>query len=341
VAHQGPREDEIALGWKIGVVLGIVVLTLAWAPFRGAEKIPFSTLWNSADDTAVYILWSMRIPRVLLAFLAGSALAISGMALQAVCRNPLATPFTLGISSGAAICASVCALQGWAFSALGIPGETILAFLGALASFLILYAITALGKPKNHPQSFLPTGAANCLFLSVLILLIQYLHEPAHSFQMLRWVLGGLDSSMDFHDFWNVFPFAISGCLIVWYLTHELNLLAAGEEFALSHGLDLGRTILLLIFAISLIVGGVTAVCGPIGFVGLIVPHFCRRLVGANHRSLFFFVWLCGGAFLVICDTIARTAIVPAELPVGIITSIMGGAFLLWSSRRRIDIPSQ
>ena len=173
-------------------------------------------------------------------------------------------------------------------------------------------------------------GVALSYSFSSLILFLLYISDPTRSFQLLRWVLGGLDRAVDFHDFWNVFPFVISGCLIVWYLTHELNLLSTGKEFAFSRGMDVGKTKLSLFFAVSFMIGAVVAVCGPIGFVGLIVPHICRRLVGPDHRYLFPMTWLFGGVFLVACDTAARIVMASAELPVGIITSLLGGPLFLW-----------
>ena len=279
---------------------------------------------------AVYILWTLRIPRVLLAFMAGTSLAVSGTAFQAMFRNPLATPFTLGISSGAALGAAVCILQSWTFTLLGIPCVSLLAFLGAVLSIVLVYAMTARGRQGAPTATMLLAGVAVSYSLSSLILFLQYITDPTRSFQMLRWVMGGLDRVVDFHDFWNVFPFVVSGCLIVWYLTHELNLLTTGEEFAFSRGVDAGKTKLLLFFAVSLMVGAVVAVCGPIGFVGLIVPHICRLLVGSDHRYLFPMTWLFGGTFLVVCDTAARMVMAPAELPVGILTALLGGPFFHW-----------
>jgi iron complex transport system permease protein len=263
-----------------------------------------------------------------LAFLAGTALATSGMAFQAIFRNPLATPYTLGVSSGAALGAVVCTLLHGGFNLLGFPCASWSAILGAMLSIAMLYGTTARSR-QGGMATMLSAGLAVSFFFLSLILLLIYIVSPTNSFLMLRWVLGGMDRAVDFHDFWNVLPFAVSGFLIVWYLTHELNLLVSGEEFAFSRGLSLGKTKLLLFFAVSLMVGGVASVCGPIGFVGLIAPCLCRLLVGSDHRCLFPMTWLFGGTFLVVCDTAARMAMSPTELPVGILTALLGCPFFL------------
>ena len=278
----------------------------------------------------VDILWNLRIPRVLMAFIAGTALATSGMAFQAMFRNPLATPFTLGISSGAALGAVIAIQGGWTFAMFGFSSVSLLAFLGAVVSIVLVYAMTAGSRQGASTATMLLAGVAVSFFFSSLILFLQYASDFTRSFRMLRWVMGGLEGVVTFHDVWTAFPFMAAGCLIVWYLTLDLNLLTTGEEFAFSRGVNVQRTKLLLFLAVSLMVGAVVAVCGPIGFVGLMAPHICRLLVGYDHRWLFPATWFFGGVFLVICDTAARMLMAPTELPVGIITALLGGPFFLW-----------
>jgi iron complex transport system permease protein len=294
-------------------------------------------VWGGVGDYTVDILWKLRIPRVLMAFLAGSALATSGMAFQAMFRNPLATPFTLGVSSGASLGAAVAIQCGWSVSAWGISSVSLSAFLGAVASIVLVYVMTAGCRRGSSTATMLLAGVAVSFFFSSLILLLQYMSDFTRSFRMLRWVMGGLESIVSFHDVLGVFPFVAAGCLIVWYLTLELNLLGTGEDFAFSHGVNVVQTKFLLFLAVSLMVGAVVAVCGPVGFVGLMVPHICRLLVGYEHRRLYPAVWLFGGAFLVLCDTAARMVMAPTELPVGILTALLGGPFFLWLllARRR------
>jgi iron complex transport system permease protein len=331
VASDLTREDEIGFGWKLGVFAGLAVLAVAWAPFWGMERVPFSALWGGVDDYAkVDLLWKLRIPRVLMAFLAGTALSASGMVFQAMFRNPLATPFTLGVSSGAALGAAVSIQFGWTFALFGLSSVSLAAFAGALLSIALVYLLTARSRHGSSTSTMLLAGVAICFFFSSLILFLQYMSDFTRSFRMLRWTMGGLGDIVQFRDVLGVFPFVASGCLIVWYLLHELNLLATGEEFAFSRGVNVNQTKLLLFLSVSLMVGAVVALCGPIGFVGLMAPHICRMLVGPDHRRLYPAALLFGGAFLVICDTASRVIMAPTELPVGIITALLGGPFFLW-----------
>lgn len=318
-------------GSMLRFLLLLAVAVLFFAPFFGMEHIPVQALWGEVDDYAkVDILWRLRIPRVWMAFMAGTALATSGMAFQAMFRNPLATPFTLGVSSGASLGAAVCILQGWTFALLGISSVSISAFLGALVAIVLVYALTAGSRQGSSAATMLLAGVAVSYFFASVILFLQYISNFTQTYRMLRWVMGGLDRVVDFHDVLSVLPFVVSGCLIVWYLTLELNLLCTGDEFAFSRGVNVQRTKRMLFFAVSMMIGAVVAVCGPIGFVGLMVPHICRLLVGPDHRYLLPATWLFGGAFLVICDTASRLVLAPVELPVGILTALLGGPFFLW-----------
>lgn len=316
------------------ILLGLFMLTLlvtAVAPFCGMESIPIGALWGAADDPVkIDILWKLRIPRVAMAFLAGVALASSGMSFQAMFRNPLATPFTLGISSGASLGAALCIQLGWSFSLLGIPGVTLSAFIGALITILLVYTLTTRAPQGSTTATMLLAGVAISFFFSSLILFLQYMSDLSRTFRMIRWVMGGMENVVDFGEVLTVFPFVVTGCLIIAFLTHELNLMLIGEDFAISRGVAVKYSKILLYFAVSMMVGAVVAFCGPIGFVGLMAPHICRLLIGPDHRYLFPATWLLGGAFLVVCDAVGRTIMAPAELPVGVITALLGGPFFLW-----------
>ena len=318
-------------GATIQLLFLLAVAVLCIAPFCGMQPIPFRALWGNVDDyTKIDILWKLRIPRVVMAFVAGTALATSGMVFQAMFRNPLATPFTLGVSSGASLGAALCIQQKWIFFVLGMSSVSLSAFLGAIISIVLVYALTVGSRQGSTTATMLLAGVAVSFFFSSLILFLQYISDFTQTFQILRWVMGGLNRIASFHDVMNIFPFMASGCLLVWYLILDLNLLCTGEEFAFSRGVNVQQTKLLLFFAVSMMVGAVVAVCGPIGFVGLMAPHICRLMVGPDHRYLFPATWLFGGAFLVICDTAARMVMAPTELPVGILTALLGGPFFLW-----------
>jgi iron complex transport system permease protein len=312
------------------IVLGSLTLAvLVITPFIGLHSIPLNAVFQPAEaGTAGDIFWGIRVPRTLTAFMAGAALAISGMAFQAMFRNPLATPFTLGVSSGASFGAAMFMRLGLAFSVLGISGVSFFAFLGALLSVVLVYSLTRARKGFST-ASMLLAGVAISLFFSALILFLQYLSDFANSFRILRWLMGGLEIA-GFDTVLNLLPFVAAGAAILFYLTHELNLMLTGDELAASRGVDVKRSRNTVFIATSLMVGSVVAVCGPIGFVGMMVPHISRLMVGANHRVLLPATFLFGGAFLTLCDTLARLLIAPAEIPVGIITAMLGGPFFIW-----------
>jgi len=323
------KAGEISKTTIIAILSALAVVILAVAPLAGMKVIPFSAVLNpSANDIESHIFWMLRVPRVMVSFMAGAALAISGMTFQAMFRNPLATPFTLGVASGASLGAALYVRFGLVFGLLGVSGQSICAFLGSLFAILLVYGLTRVKKGFSTTAMLL-AGVAMSFFFSSAILFVQYLSDVAESFRILRWLMGelvvnGYDSVLD------LAPFIISGCAIILSLTHELNLMISGEEIAISRGVNVSRIKKVLFFATSLMVGGVVAVCGPISFVGMMVPHICRLLIGADHRYLTPVTFLFGGIFLTLCDTLARTLIVPAEMPVGVITALLGGPFFIW-----------
>ena len=286
-------------------------------------------------------IWaSLRLPRIILGFIAGACLSISGMAFQAVFRNPLAEPFTLGISSGAALGAVVYFSLGLGFSVLGIGGTAVFAFLGALLSITIVYGFIYLKKDFNT-STILLTGIAVNFFFGAVIMLFQFLGSQYNLAKIMHWTMGGLEI-IGFNPIHQSLLFVIAGIFIIFLLSRELNLISAGEDIAISRGVDTKKFKGVVFIAASLMVGAVCAVCGPIAFVGMICPHICRLIFGWEHLNLSVACLLFGGAFLVVCDTIARTIIAPVELPVGVVTSILGGPFFIWllltMNRKRMNL---
>jgi len=310
------------------IVISAVFISLV-TPFIGMESTPLGTVFRPGSDTVqADIFWKIRLPRTLTAFFAGAALALSGMAFQALFRNPLATPFTLGVSSGASLGAAIYLRAGILFSFIGISGQSVFSFVGAVSAILFVYGMTRVKKGFSTATMLL-AGVAASFFFSSMILFMQYISDFTNSFRILRWLMGGLEI-VGYRPVMNILPFVLVGSVIVSFLTHELNLMITGEDIAISRGVNVRRVRSLLFFAVSLMVGGVVSVCGPIGFVGMMSPHICRLLVGPDHRYLIPASFMFGGAFLTICDTISRTLIAPAEIPVGIITALLGGPFFLW-----------
>ena len=319
------KRADVLLVWV--PVLGIAVLIAA--PLIGPKTLSPSLLWSGGDGLDARILWELRIPRVLTAFTAGAVLALGGMAFQAMFRNPLATPFTLGIAGGASFAAAAAIQLGWSASFLGVSNVSLAAFVGACGVILLVFGLTRL-RADFSTETLLLAGVTLSFFFSSMILTLQYLSDPTRTFRMLRWMMGGLEGTAGYRDWLAILIPALPAAVALAALRHEMNLLTLGEEWAIGRGVALARTKALLLGLVGWMVASVVAVCGPIGFVGLIVPHICRLLVGADHRRLFPVTLVFGGAFLAICDTAARTVLAPTEIPVGIVTSLLGGPFFLW-----------
>lgn len=313
--------------WLTGMIL-LTLVVLVLAPFVGMTHIPADAVLGGGDTPAAQIFWQLRVPRVMLGFLAGAAMSLAGMIFQAMFRNPLATPYTLGVSSGAALGATLYIRLGLSFAVFGVTGLTLAAFAGALAAIGVVYGL-ARSRPGTSTATMLLAGVAVNFTFSSLILLVHYTSDLAGSFNILRWLMGRLDT-VGPEEPLSLLPLIVFGGLAALVLHRELNLMSVGEEIAVSRGVDVSRYRTVLFVSTSVMVGGVVAVCGPIGFVGMMAPHISRLLIGPDHRWLGPMALLFGGVFLVICDTAARLLAAPAELPVGVITALLGGPFFIW-----------
>lgn len=310
----------------LGLIVVIAVATFCVSPFIGLQFIPPAEILEPGLNRNIF--FALRLPRVLLAFGAGAALSLGGVAFQAVFRNPLAEPYTLGVSSGASLGAAVHLWLTLPLSAFGIPLLPLSAFTGAFLTLFLVHAISSFrGRPST--AALLLAGVAISLSFSSLILFIQYLSSVTDAFRLMRWLMGALET-VGYDTVGSTFVFAAPGIALLFFLRSEMDQLAAGEELALSRGVNVRWVRGLLLVSVSAMVGGVVSLCGPIGFVGLMGPHISRFFVGSNHHRLVPAAALFGGAFLAFCDTLARTILSPTELPVGIITALLGGPFFLW-----------
>ena len=278
------------------------------------------------------ILFDVRLPRVLLAGLAGGALALAGVVFQALLRDALATPFTLGVSNGAALGAVLAICLGWRTVA-GLPAIWISALAGALCVMALVVSLASEGR-RMSSFTLLLTGVTINSIAMAAILFLHYSAGLTQSFAIVRWLMGGIDSPD---------PGTLAGLaagilfafgLAVWK-SPQLNLLSVGEDWAATRGVDLRALMRMSFLMGSFLTAAVTAFTGPIGFVGLIVPHALRMVIGADHRLLVPAAFCVGGGFLAVCDTIARTIMAPAEIPVGVITAMLGGPFFIWLLRSR------
>lgn len=306
-----------------------VLVTLVGAPWIGTIQIdPTKVLQPGNTSLDALVFWNLRIPRVLLAFLAGTGLSLGGVIFQAMFRNPLATPFTLGVAGGASFGVALWIHLGISLSILGISGISLAAFLGAVLSIVLLYGISrAIGR--TSPMTMLLAGVAISFFFSSLIMLLQFLMDLGNSFRVVQWLMGDMGRA-DTTLVLQVTPFVLSGTIIAMIMRPELNLISINDDLAHSRGVHLEKVRLILFFAVSLMTAGIITVCGPIGFVGVMAPHICRLIVGANHHILVPCSALFGGIFLTVCDTVARNLSNSAEVPVGVITALIGGPFFLW-----------
>jgi iron complex transport system permease protein len=308
------------------ILLAVSAAVLVCAAFAGMKFITPAMV--ATDQFSREIFWQMRVPRVLAAFLAGSGLALCGMAFQALFRNPMADPFTLGTASGASCGAAATILFGLGGSVLGVPVISIGSFCGAALAVACVYGIASL-KRTSSPMTMLLAGISVSFLFSSVLMFMQYVSSLRDSFQIVRWLMGGIQA-VGYTSLAAMLPFWLLGTLLVALQLPRLDHLLTGEDLARSRGVDVARTKQVLLVAATLLVGGIVAVCGPIGFVGLMVPHICRRILSAHHLFLGPASLLAGGIFLVVADTFGRTIIAPAELPVGVITALFGGPFFLW-----------
>jgi len=309
--------------------LGLAIFCLVMAPMVGVQPIGWSSVFNPRGaGTGELLFWQIRVPRVLAAFLAGAGLSVAGAAFQALFRNPLATPFTLGVSSAASLGAAIHMRLGLSFPFFGFPDVCLTSFISALGAILLVYGIT-MAKGGFSTARLLLAGVAISFLFSSLIMVVHFTSDANDAFRLLRRLMGSLSAS-EFDTVAALFPVAILGSIFLASLAWELDLLTLGEELAVSRGVE-GETVMRKIFFVTCLMEGVVvALCGPIGFVGLMIPHICRLLIGGSHRFLLPASFLMGGSFLTGCDTLARTVLSPAELPVGIITALIGGPFFLW-----------
>jgi iron complex transport system permease protein len=331
-----PRLPSQRLVPAVSLSLLLFLAALTLGPLVGPVEIDLARALADLGSPDGRILLVARLPRVLLGLLAGGCLAAAGVAFQALLRNPLATPYTLGVSSGAALGAVLALFLGLDESVAGIFAPTALALVGALGTSGLVYATALAPGRRVHTTTLLLAGVCLAYCLGALVMLLHYLADMAVGQSMLRWLMGGLAVTSLSLVARAAVP-GLAGLVLIFVVARDLNVLASGEELARSRGIDVSRTQRLAYLGASLATASVVAVTGPIGFVGLVVPHSLRLIVGPDHRILVPCSVLVGGAFLVACDAVARILLAPAELPVGVLTALIGGPFLVWLLRTRPD----
>ncbi len=309
--------------WMIilGVLLVILFLTGIISLFTGAVNIlPFG-MWPEFYET---IIFKVRLPRILLSIIVGIGLAVSGVVFQGLLRNPLADPYILGTSSGAALGASIALLLGLDSFVYSLP---LIAFLFSLLSLMLVYTISSSGG-RIQLQVLLLAGVIVSTFLAALVMLIMSLAKR-ETHEIIFWIMGNLgETNYTFIKIVGIFVLLGSG--LIYIFARELNIICLGEEKARYLGIEIEKLKKILFVITSLIVGAVVSISGMIGFVGLIIPHILRLIVGPDHRILIPASALVGAIFLIISDTLARTIAAPVEIPVGIITALFGAPFFIF-----------
>ncbi|MDP2053889.1 MAG: iron ABC transporter permease [Acidobacteriota bacterium] len=312
--------------------LGTVAVVL-WAPTVGSTSISLARAFDRsipwADNVDAQIFFVARLPRVLSGAIVGASLAAAGVVLQAMLRNPLATPFTLGVSAGGALGAMLAIAFGLELGLMGVTSIPIASFAGSLVAIGIVYWLASSQKRGLSTNVLLLAGVTLNSFFSALILFVQYLSDFTESFRAVRWLMGDLDVG-SYTPILAALPFIGVAFAIFAVLPRTLNLLTLGEDVAAARGVEVVRTQRLAFLSASLATGAAVSLAGPIGFIGIVVPHLVRLMVGSDHRIVLPAAALFGAAFTVLCDLTARTIMAPLELPVGIITALIGGPFFLW-----------
>ncbi len=326
------------------LVAALLLLSMAMSVSLGATHIPFENVWKIIINKLIpgsfvpnwplgqeLVVWDIRLPRSLLACFTGAGLALVGVVLQSVTRNPLADPHLLGISSGGAFGAILALLHtGYFLGPLTVP---ILAFAGACLATILVLGLAHLAGADSASRLVLVGVAVSFVIMSLANLLI-FFGDPRATHSVVFWMLGGLGLAQ-----WNhlIYPSVVLCCCAVYFLCHssQLNGLLSGDETATTLGIPVTRFRLMIFVVGALLTGVMVAYTGMIGFVGLMMPHIARGLVGGDNRKVLPLAALLGSLFLLWADITARTVMAPEEIPIGIVTGLIGGLFFLWLLQRR------
>ncbi|MDN5351631.1 MAG: cobalamin transport system permease protein [Clostridiales bacterium] len=310
-------------------------------PLRDVAKIVFSALGGDAladiKPTHAFIVLQVRLPRIFLAAMVGGVLAVIGAAFQAIFRNPMADPYVMGVSSGAAFGATIGTILGWSASFIGFSGISILAFAGALSTVAIVYQLARVGTRVSATGILLAGIVMNALLSSAISLMMLLNHSKID--KIVTWTMGSFNASSWDHVKWIAIP-ALLGSLMLLSDARAFNALVMGEEDAQGMGVDVNKLKRRTLIVASFLAAFTVSVSGIIGFVGLVVPHLLRMMIGSDHRRLLPVSFLGGALLLLVCDTMARSLIENMEIPVGIITALIGGPFfLMLLQRHKRELP--
>ena len=328
--------------WILTLTIYVVIagVALAITPWFGAVKINVANvlqnLFSDNESINSIIFFRQRVPRVLLGFCVGASLGLAGAAFQVLLRNSLATPYTLGIASAGTLCAALSfVFPGLAFSVGPFSTTYLLAFAGStLAAIFIMLLARRAGNTSTN--TLILAGVAVNLFCGAALLFLRFIADPQHLVAIDRWVMGGI-ITIGYSESISIFIFLIIAGFFLMINSHSLNQMAFGEALAGSRGVNTKRLFLTTLGAGVILTTSAVAVAGPIGFVGLVIPHGVRILSGNDQRIVLPASALASGALLVICDAFARTIVSPTEIPVGIITAFLGAPIFMILLIRRLS----
>lgn len=336
--------------WNITIFILLILLLISIAVFATIgsanisvletikivlAKIPFVNKLidvTNIPKTHLAIILNIRIPRVLLGVVVGAALSSVGAAFQGIFKNPMADPYVIGISSGAALGATIMIILGKSVSFLGFTSISVGAFLGALTSTFVVYSIAKV-KNKISVTTLLLSGIAVGQFLTAIMSFLMVIYSKDIT-KIIFWTMGSFSAK----GWEQLIPIAIPiviSIIILNFFARDLNIMSMGEESARNMGIEVEKVKIIILFVCALITAIAVSVSGIIGFVGLIIPHIVRMIVGSDHRILIPSSALIGGIFMIFADTLARTIISPTEIPVGIITALFGGPFFIYLLRKK------
>jgi ABC-type Fe3+-siderophore transport system permease subunit len=311
------------------LVLAAVMLVCS---LIGSEKISLRAVFSGAGAQATAnpdyeIFVRVRLPRIILACLVGAALACSGVVFQALLRNPLADPYILGISSGAGLGAIIAVVSGLSWTLWGRSPIAVFAFVGALGTVWLVWFIGRL-TGKFHVTGLLLAGVVVNAFFSAVIMLLTSIVKAEQVYSTIFWLMGNMEEE-EFLVLWIAGGCVVGGIVALYYISPQLNALSFGDEDARSMGVNIARTRTIAFAVAAAITAIAVSLSGLIGFVGLVIPHAVRLVFGPDHRQLLPLSGIFGAIFLTVADTLARTVIAPAQLPVGVVTAIVGGPVFL------------
>ncbi|AEB76062.1 iron (III) dicitrate transport system permease protein [Clostridium botulinum BKT015925] len=319
--------------------LGVASISFKQTSLIILSKIPIFNKYIALEgikETSKLIILNLRLPRVLLACLVGAGLSVVGACFQSIFKNPMADPYTLGVSSGAAFGATLTIVLNLGGSFLGIGWMSVGAFIGALITVIIVYFIAKVGS-KIPTATLLLSGIAMSFMLSSLISLIMIFKREEIE-NIVMWTMGSI-STASWQQVMLVVPFICIGTGVLYIFARELNIMLLGDNTAKNLGVDTDKMKKILVIISTIMVAVIVSVSGVIGFIGLIIPHSIRMVFGSDNRAVIPFSALGGALFLIICDTIARSLVPPMDIPVGIITSLFGVPFfinILYKAKKKI-----